>query len=225
MSTPSTTPALGVASEVGTLHTVMVHRPDLAHERLSPSNCHELLFDDVIWDAARAPGVRRVRRPHALARGGGAAAARAAGRDARGRRGARVAAQPAAAPRGGHGAVLGRAAGLDGRDARRRARHPADRRRHRARAARGHADGHRPGAAADRLRARPAAQPAVHARHQRLAVRRRRAQLDVLDRPPAESLNVEAIYRFHPRFRARGSRSGSAASTTTGAWPRSRAAT
>jgi arginine deiminase len=27
----------------------MVHRPDLAHERLSPSNCHELLFDDVIW--------------------------------------------------------------------------------------------------------------------------------------------------------------------------------
>ena len=27
----------------------MVHRPDLAHERLSPSNCRELLFDDVIW--------------------------------------------------------------------------------------------------------------------------------------------------------------------------------
>ncbi|HMD57813.1 MAG TPA: arginine deiminase, partial [Solirubrobacteraceae bacterium] len=41
--------ALGVHSEVGQLHTVMVHRPDLAHERLSPSNCHELLFDDVIW--------------------------------------------------------------------------------------------------------------------------------------------------------------------------------
>ena len=36
MTTPSTTPALGVASEVGTLHSVMVHRPDLAHERLSP---------------------------------------------------------------------------------------------------------------------------------------------------------------------------------------------
>jgi arginine deiminase len=44
-----TTPALGVNSEVGKLRTVMVHRPDLAHERLSPSNCHELLFDDVIW--------------------------------------------------------------------------------------------------------------------------------------------------------------------------------
>jgi arginine deiminase len=41
--------ALGVHSEVGRLRTVMVHRPDLAHERLSPSNCHELLFDDVIW--------------------------------------------------------------------------------------------------------------------------------------------------------------------------------
>jgi arginine deiminase len=47
--------ALGANSEVGTLRTVMVHRPDLAHERLSPSNCHELLFDDVIW-------VRRARQ-------------------------------------------------------------------------------------------------------------------------------------------------------------------
>ena len=47
--------ALGANSEVGKLRTVMVHRPDLAHERLSPSNCHELLFDDVIW-------VRRARQ-------------------------------------------------------------------------------------------------------------------------------------------------------------------
>src|SRR5262245_64704891 len=46
---------LGTHSEVGKLHTVMVHRPDLAHERLSPTNCHELLFDDVIW-------VRRARQ-------------------------------------------------------------------------------------------------------------------------------------------------------------------
>src|SRR5262249_34315281 len=46
---------LGANSEVGRLHTVMVHRPDLAHERLSPTNCHELLFDDVIW-------VRRARQ-------------------------------------------------------------------------------------------------------------------------------------------------------------------
>ena len=48
-------PELGAQSEVGTLRTVLVHRPDLAHERLSPSNCHELLFDDVIW-------VRRARQ-------------------------------------------------------------------------------------------------------------------------------------------------------------------
>jgi arginine deiminase len=44
-----TAPAVGAHSEVGTLHTVIVHRPDLAHARLSPHNCHELLFDDVIW--------------------------------------------------------------------------------------------------------------------------------------------------------------------------------
>ena len=44
-----TAPAIGAYSEVGTLRTVMVHRPDLAHARLSPRNCHELLFDDVIW--------------------------------------------------------------------------------------------------------------------------------------------------------------------------------
>jgi arginine deiminase len=44
-----TAPAIGAYSEVGTLRTVMVHRPDLAHARLSPHNCQELLFDDVIW--------------------------------------------------------------------------------------------------------------------------------------------------------------------------------
>src|SRR6516164_2122218 len=42
-------PAIGAYSEVGLLRTVIVHRPDLAHARLSPHNCHELLFDDVIW--------------------------------------------------------------------------------------------------------------------------------------------------------------------------------
>ena len=54
MSTATAT-ALGANSEVGTLRSVIVHRPDLAHERLSPTNCHELLFDDVIW-------VRRARQ-------------------------------------------------------------------------------------------------------------------------------------------------------------------
>ena len=55
MTTAQTTETLGAQSEVGKLRTVMVHRPDLAHERLSPTNCHELLFDDVIW-------VRRARQ-------------------------------------------------------------------------------------------------------------------------------------------------------------------
>jgi arginine deiminase len=39
----------GVYSEVGNLRTVLVCRPGLAHQRLTPGNCHELLFDDVIW--------------------------------------------------------------------------------------------------------------------------------------------------------------------------------
>src|SRR5215469_7708091 len=40
---------LGVHSEVGKLRTVMVCPPGRAHERLTPGNCHDLLFDDVIW--------------------------------------------------------------------------------------------------------------------------------------------------------------------------------
>ncbi|RVJ51167.1 arginine deiminase [Sinorhizobium meliloti] len=40
---------VGVHSEVGKLRTVMVCRPSLAHQRLTPGNCHDLLFDDVIW--------------------------------------------------------------------------------------------------------------------------------------------------------------------------------
>jgi arginine deiminase len=39
----------GVHSEVGKLKTVMVCRPGRAHERLTPGNCHDLLYDDVIW--------------------------------------------------------------------------------------------------------------------------------------------------------------------------------
>ncbi|WGR62766.1 arginine deiminase (plasmid) [Paracoccus ferrooxidans] len=44
MSTP-----YGVHSEIGKLRRVLVHRPGSALARLTPSNCHELLFDDVIW--------------------------------------------------------------------------------------------------------------------------------------------------------------------------------
>ena len=40
---------LGVHSEVGALRTVMVCRPGLAHQRLTPGNRANLLFDDVLW--------------------------------------------------------------------------------------------------------------------------------------------------------------------------------
>ena len=43
----------GVQSEVGRLRQAIVHRPGLELARLTPSNCDELLFDDVLW-ASRA---------------------------------------------------------------------------------------------------------------------------------------------------------------------------
>lgn len=45
-------------SEVGKLRKVLVCRPGLAHERLTPSNASELLFDDVLW-------VENARKDHA----------------------------------------------------------------------------------------------------------------------------------------------------------------
>ena len=39
----------GVHSEVGKLRKVMVCAPGRAHARLTPSNCDDLLFDDVMW--------------------------------------------------------------------------------------------------------------------------------------------------------------------------------
>ncbi len=47
----------GVHSEVGKLHKVMVCAPGRAHNRLTPSNCDDLLFDDVLW-------VERAKRDH-----------------------------------------------------------------------------------------------------------------------------------------------------------------
>src|SRR3954471_4960278 len=41
--------AYGVHSEVGRLRQVMVHRPELSLQRLTPSNHDDLLFDDVLW--------------------------------------------------------------------------------------------------------------------------------------------------------------------------------
>lgn len=49
MTTIAPVTTYGVHSEVGRLRKVMVCRPGLAHLRLTPENCHDLLFDDVIW--------------------------------------------------------------------------------------------------------------------------------------------------------------------------------
>lgn len=48
---------LGVHSETGRLREVIVHRPDLSLRRLTPDNCKALLFDDVLW-------VKRARQEH-----------------------------------------------------------------------------------------------------------------------------------------------------------------
>ncbi len=48
----------GVHSEVGQLRTVLVCAPGRAHQRLTPTNCDDLLFDDVMW-------VERAKRDHA----------------------------------------------------------------------------------------------------------------------------------------------------------------
>lgn len=47
----------GVHSEVGRLRKVLVHRPGLSLERLTPANRAEYLFDDVVW-------VERARSEH-----------------------------------------------------------------------------------------------------------------------------------------------------------------
>ncbi|MDB5819378.1 MAG: arginine deiminase [Rhizobacter sp.] len=41
----------GVFSETGRLKKVLVCRPGLAQKRLTPANCRDLLFDDVLWVA------------------------------------------------------------------------------------------------------------------------------------------------------------------------------
>lgn len=48
----------GVHSEVGRLRKVLVCAPGLAHKRLTPTNCDDLLFDDVLW-------VQNAQRDHA----------------------------------------------------------------------------------------------------------------------------------------------------------------
>jgi arginine deiminase len=50
-------PRVGVWSEAGRLRRVLVCAPGLAHLRLTPDTCDDLLFDDVIW-------VDRAKRDH-----------------------------------------------------------------------------------------------------------------------------------------------------------------
>jgi arginine deiminase len=50
-------PQFYVGSEVGRLRKVIVHRPELSLQRLTPGNHDELLFDDVLW-------VERAQREH-----------------------------------------------------------------------------------------------------------------------------------------------------------------
>ncbi len=47
----NTAAPVGVHSELGRLRSVLVCRPGLAQQRLTPGNCRELLFDDVMWVA------------------------------------------------------------------------------------------------------------------------------------------------------------------------------
>jgi arginine deiminase len=49
--------AFHVDSEVGRLRQVMLHRPGLELNRLTPANCNDLLFDDVLW-------AKRARQEH-----------------------------------------------------------------------------------------------------------------------------------------------------------------
>lgn len=42
-------PRVGVWSEIGKLHRVLVCPPGLAHDRLTPDTADELLYDDVLW--------------------------------------------------------------------------------------------------------------------------------------------------------------------------------
>ena len=46
-----------VDSEVGQLRQAILHRPDLELKRLTPTNKHDLLFDDVLW-------VKRAKQEH-----------------------------------------------------------------------------------------------------------------------------------------------------------------
>lgn len=51
--------SLSITSEIGRLKTVLLHRPGMELERLTPEFLHELLFDDIPW-------LRKMRQEHDL---------------------------------------------------------------------------------------------------------------------------------------------------------------
>ena len=178
-------PTIGANSEVGTLRTVIVHRPTSRMNGLSPTNSHELLFDDVIW-------VRRAQEEFdafvEVMRGRGAevllfhdlltetlehADARewVLSRRLRPEEVTTLFAREMTAWMTGMPAE--------------RARDPIDRRRDRAGAAERHGRDDRARNAPDRLRAAASPQPAVHPRHERMDLRRRLAESHVLAGAPA----------------------------------------
>ena len=75
-----------VASEVGTLRRVLLHRPDLELRRLTPTQRRRPALRRRAVGEARPPGARRLRRHAARARRRGALRRRAARRDRQGRR-------------------------------------------------------------------------------------------------------------------------------------------
>lgn len=46
---PGADPAPSVRSEVGALRTVLLHRPGIEVERITPTNMDQLLFDELLW--------------------------------------------------------------------------------------------------------------------------------------------------------------------------------
>lgn len=49
LPTPSASNAVSIRSEVGRLRTVLVHRPGIELQRITPTNMQELLFDELVW--------------------------------------------------------------------------------------------------------------------------------------------------------------------------------
>ena len=171
---------LGVHSEVGKLHTVMVCRPGLAHQRLTPATAADLLFDDVLWVPEAQKRPPRFRAQDARARRRGARPARDAGRDPAGQGGARLGARPARhaqrrRPRHRPAARLAR------RASRAQARRAPDRRHRDTRRSEERVVDHaRGGVRRHRVPAAAGSEHAVPARSLVLDLQRRHGQPDVL---------------------------------------------